>query len=120
MLGFGTWGILGCGGGGGGGNGEVELVCVSEDGVGDGGSGISTVAFFLAAWIFSLYASFSSLMSRKPSLDRCISACTMMIAKAMDLRFCFPVQLLSILLEYPIRLMRGNEPDIMDSGISTL
>lgn len=55
------------GAGGGGGNGEEE--------VGDGGGvigvaavGIGMVAFFFRCWIFSLYASFSSLISLKPSL----------------------------------------------------
>lgn len=58
-----------CGAGGGGGNGDEEV-----DSSGDAGDsvgvtvGIGTASFFLSSWILSLYASFNSLMSRRPSL----------------------------------------------------
>jgi len=58
------------GGGGAGGNGDVDVV--GEIGCTAGTTvaiGTGTVACFLRSCIFSLYTSFSSLISRSPSLE---------------------------------------------------
>lgn len=57
------------GAGGGGGNGDEAMG--DSGGVGGKvGIGICIADFFLMSWILSLYASFSSLISRRPSLFR--------------------------------------------------
>lgn len=60
------------GAGGGGGNGD-EAMGDSGGVGGEVGIGIGIVDFFLTSWILSLYASFSSLISRRPSLFAAIS-----------------------------------------------
>lgn len=55
------------GAGGGGGNGD-EATGDSGGFDGEFGIGIGIADFFLMSWILSLYASFNSLISRRPSL----------------------------------------------------
>ena len=59
--------VVNRGAGGGGGNGD-ETMGDSGGVGGEVGIGIDIADFFLMSWILSLYASFSSLISRSPSL----------------------------------------------------
>lgn len=74
------------GAGGGGGNGD-EAVGNSGGVGGEVGIGICISDFFLMPWILSLYASFSSLISRRPSLftARPVSAFTQSRNSACDI-----------------------------------
>lgn len=102
------------GGGGGRGNGE------SCDGIGmPGAEGTTTRAFFFNVWIFSLYASFSSLTSFSPCLGGLsvdyIAKVVSMAITSRGILFGLPVKLLPIFLDDPSWLsMGGNEAYIMN------
>lgn len=64
---------------------------------GEVGIGIGIVDFFLTSWILSLYASFSSLISRRPSLFAAISVSAIPTSRNY---VCHMKAMLTLLLSY--------------------